>query len=1182
MAGPFEVDPSSVERLGAAFASFVNDLLAGEVGRSGLLGFQLDVNTQTNTADGGVDAALWSARATDWLPAGDSAWQFKSADLEPAECKEELEGAAFARDLMRKGATYVLVLGRPLVGEMKERRLKALREQAEALGLDANAIRLYDGNQLARWVSTLPALALDRRLGGPGQAVLDFERWSNSPEHEERWVPCPSRSDMEAAVAKVSTGNLNSYRLEGGSGLGKTRLAMEVLRSADARPLVVYAPRGEQLQTETVSYLCDGERTSILVVDNCSRASHQSIVEQIDDRKVRLLTIGIDAEERLVRTPLHQLPPADPEEIDAILRENVPGLWPEARRVVHENCFGNIRTALLLATRLVDSGEQNVTALLQENDFRDLIVTLLPEHAAFFPCAVLALLERVGWDRDRRNQLELLCEFGGIELDRAEATAHHLEAAELLARHGRYRSLVPQPLAVYLAAWAWEHFGDRILDELVPMCDAEMLEGLFHRAAEIGRFPPVREVLQRLLSKDGPYGSLERIEASNAEFLVQLAIVLPDETTAHLYELIEPESLDSLRDLRDSRRALVRALEKLVWHSASFPRAADSLLRLAVAENETWANNATGLWGGLFAARLPTTSASPDQRIDYLSSRATDASTDVRRLVVKAATAALHPFESAMVSGELQEGTIVEPRGSVRSLDEAIDYWIALLTLLDGLRMDEDATVADAAVEGLIAALHPFLDVPRVGARLGDIVAELDGEALRRARHSISDILELRHEEDDPVARAAEGLLARLPALEPIERLHDLVRSNPWDWRETARVDELARLIDAAVRDGSVATVARWLQEEELPSAWRLGHTLGARSDHSSLRPMVVEAAETNASALAGFLAAVDEQEPGAFDRFLDAEEGRSMSNSKRLFLSTAGPRSDGATSRVLDLSQAVSVTEAASRTMFWQEDLTTEVAAELLRDWMSRLDSDRDYAAVVDWVQMLAHRRGGLPQELSAATLELLHQRLDYPDIGHQRYDWCRLASGLAPDYPGELARDVLDLVSQDRLTLVDSDHEAAVLRSAAAASPKEAWDLVAGRIEQGDWRLSMTLRGWFAAAVPADTVLEWVGDSDERAELVATIARAGGDRPSELAIRLLDRYPDNKKIAGSLAGEFESGSWVGPWSGRLEKQITQLQGWRQDTTLPPGVRDWAAKMIEGLHRQRREALEREAERGY
>ena len=48
MAGPFDIAPAGVERLGAAFAPFVNDLLAAEVGRAGLLGFQLDLNSQTN------------------------------------------------------------------------------------------------------------------------------------------------------------------------------------------------------------------------------------------------------------------------------------------------------------------------------------------------------------------------------------------------------------------------------------------------------------------------------------------------------------------------------------------------------------------------------------------------------------------------------------------------------------------------------------------------------------------------------------------------------------------------------------------------------------------------------------------------------------------------------------------------------------------------------------------------------------------------------------------------------------------------------------------------------------------------------------------------------------------------------------------------------------------------------
>ena len=219
-------------------------------------------------------------------------------------------GATWAQQLLRQGATYVLVLGRPLVARDRQDRLEALQQEAGALGLAPGAIRLYDGNQLARWASAFPARALDRRLGGPGPVVLDFDRWSASPEHRERWVECASRTDVAAAIDRIASGSLSSYRLEGGTGLGKTKIVMERLRSSAARFLVVYSPRGEQISTEMLTYLADGGRSCVLVVDNRSRLNHQSILEQLGTGGVRLITIGSESDERLLRTPLQQLPPA--------------------------------------------------------------------------------------------------------------------------------------------------------------------------------------------------------------------------------------------------------------------------------------------------------------------------------------------------------------------------------------------------------------------------------------------------------------------------------------------------------------------------------------------------------------------------------------------------------------------------------------------------------------------------------------------------------------------------------------------------------------------------------------------------------------------------------------------------------------------------------------------------------
>src|SRR5690606_29175694 len=89
------------------------------------------------------------------------------------------------------------------------------------------------------------------------------------------------------------------------------------------------------------------------------------------------------------------------------------------------------------------------------------------------------------------------------------------------------------------------------------------------------------------------------------------------------------------------RRDLVWALEKLAWHSRTFAQAADSLLALAVEENETYSNNATGTWIEFFGTMLPGTAASPDLRIAYLISSVASPNSHVRMLAARAAGRAL-------------------------------------------------------------------------------------------------------------------------------------------------------------------------------------------------------------------------------------------------------------------------------------------------------------------------------------------------------------------------------------------------------------------------------------------------------------------------------------------------------------------------------------------------------------
>ena len=81
-------------------------------------------------------------------------------------------------------------------------------------------------------------------------------------------------------------------------------------------------------------------------------------------------------------------------------------------------------------------------------------------------------------------------------------------------------------------------------------------------------------------------------------------------------------ALDDVADLSkvagNVRRYIVWALEKIAFHPDTFNGGARLLLRLAVAENETWSNNATGLFRGIFPTYLGNTAADGDARLALL------------------------------------------------------------------------------------------------------------------------------------------------------------------------------------------------------------------------------------------------------------------------------------------------------------------------------------------------------------------------------------------------------------------------------------------------------------------------------------------------------------------------------------------------------------------------------------
>ena len=278
-----------------------------------------------------------------------------------------------------------------------------------------------------------------------------------------------------------------------------------------------------------------------------------------------------------------------------------------------------------------------------------------------------------------RDEAKFIAEnVAGSTLTNFDRTLIKFTKRQIINRAGRYARLVPKPLALTLAADWWEENSYESQKQLIDNLPDSLVQSFCIQASYLDSQASVQKFSERLFGSQSPFVHAEELLTERGSKLFRAFVeVNPESTSQALYNVLRSISQDEIHDISgDTRRNLVWGLEKSCFHAGAFEKSAWCMLLLASAENETWSNNATGMFSQLFRINLSGTAAAPNIRFDVLR-RALDLNRlEVDMVVLEALDQAISTHGGTRTIGAEYQGTKAPLEEWQPDLwQEVFDYW---------------------------------------------------------------------------------------------------------------------------------------------------------------------------------------------------------------------------------------------------------------------------------------------------------------------------------------------------------------------------------------------------------------------------------------------------------------------------------------------------------------------------
>lgn len=735
MPGIFEITYSDVERLtDIQLTSLLIKLLYSEAGKNGIYANAVGGSLNITVGDGGEDAHIrWvgGVERTDWFPNRYTLFQCKATNMPPATCKKEFlykDGIKLkpqVENVLNTGGTYILFYSKGLNDSQITPRINKFREALREAGkgyADTADIQIYDANKIAAWANTYVAVQVQicNMLGRPMPGgALTWEEWEKYDDFLTPYETSHLLDEKISALRNHFTGVKRIARIIGLSGLGKTRLALETFRPpADCENDIEQQMRSEKtiyLDAKKVGDVLNlvvqwrkNNLTGIIVVDNCDLKLHQALEKEImhRDSQFSLLSLDFSLKKDGSAYPLIELEQMPDDVISKIIKQSYQALPDTDVNRIVQFSQGFPQIAVLLAkARLqdaVDIGNLHDDVLLDKLLWGGSDADSSKKEAI----SACSIFEYVGFEKELAKQRYFVAD-NICTMDRDNFYRYIKEFIEsgIVDQRQRYIRVVPKPLAVRLAADWWKGCSPEKAKKLMtePMPDG-MLEALCDQLSNLHFLPEAQNIIQELCSDQAPFGQAEVLNSEKGSRLFRsLVEVNPVATAQCLNKVFGDWNIEQLFTIKEGRRNLVWSIEKLCFWESTFEAAAKIMLKFAVAENETWGNNATNQFLQLYHSLLSGTQTPPFARLGVIDYALQQHGKPYSILAIKALGAGLETHWFSRSSG-------VEKQGSRAPLSdwrpkvwgEIFDYWRECLKRLEIIAKGDDAELANLASQQIL------------------------------------------------------------------------------------------------------------------------------------------------------------------------------------------------------------------------------------------------------------------------------------------------------------------------------------------------------------------------------------------------------------------------------------------------------------------------------------------------